>query len=114
MFTLLTNGLLLAIKLAKEELKLSQVPINFMPLISIFILCYTCNRCCEISKDLRKILLNNPGIAEFRLVEFYGLQSYMQKIEFQPRNFFVFNFEFFLTVVSVVADYDIVFIQFNL
>jgi uncharacterized protein YacL len=110
----LSHGLLFAAKLAENPLEWTQIPLTIIPIHIHVILCYACSRCGEISKNLSMILMQKCS-EEFRdtkLVESYSLQVEMQKIQFEPRNLYIFDIDFLMEAVRFLLDYDIVFMQF--
>lgn len=113
--TVLYHGLLLASKLAKGSIKWTQIPMTFTPAYTFFLLGHSCSRCIEVPKCLRTLLIEKSGmkhIKHTKLVEHFSLQLDHQEIEFHPLHFFKFNFEFVVAALSLIADYDIVFMQF--
>lgn len=112
---LLDHGLVFVSKLAAYSSNWTQVPITFTPLHNFLFLGFSCFQCCEASKYLRSLLLRSSDLTQIqgpKLIEVFSQQVEMQKIEFEPRKFLLFNLAFFLDVVRFVVDYDIVFMQF--
>lgn len=112
---MLGHGLIIAVKLAENSTKWTQIPIAGTSIYIYYLLTHACYNCGEISKDLRALLIKNSLQAdEGKLVEFFSQQIDMQPIEFLPFNIFLLNFEFLIDVVRFIIDYDIVFMQFYL
>jgi hypothetical protein len=111
----LYHGLLLVAKNAVTSTKWTQIPFTITPLNSIIMLSHSCFRCSKIFDRLGALFLkfsNLPQIRSTKLVEHYAMQIEMQKVEFFPRNFIIFDLKFCLDTIRFIIDYDIVFMQF--
>lgn len=108
----LHHGLVTAAKLADGSAQWKSIPLASTPIHLIFILCHACHRCSDISEELKNSLTHIQLFRKTFLSQFFSMQINLQPVEFQPRNFFTFKFEFFADVVQFIIDYDIVFMQF--
>jgi hypothetical protein len=111
---LLQHGRAIAVKAAKGTFSWTQVPLALVPLNGPLMLCFTCDCCVNIVSELRTHLwkVTSRKIRSTKLIEHYSMQLDMQPIEFQPINYFTFNFNFFVALICVILDNDIVFMQF--